>query len=309
MARTTYADSAAGLVTSRPQRALPVRALFRVLGFAKSKPLGFLGAVIVLFFIFTAVFAPWVAPYDYKEVNLRARLQGSSAEYWLGTDQLGRDVLSRLIQGARLSMVVGFGAVIASSVLATAIGLASAYFGGWFDTAAQRIVDAMIAMPDLIILITLLGIAKRMENVNLIFGMVVALAFVRTWPATRVVRSVVFEIRARPYIEAAEAVGATPLRSMLRHVLPNIFPLVLVTATIALPNFILAEATLSFLGFGPAGEASWGQMLSADGRENFRRQLGLAVYPGLAIGLVVFGFNMFGDALRDVLDPRLRGSR
>jgi peptide/nickel transport system permease protein len=309
MASSTAADVLTPRRLGPRHGPLPVQLLFRMGGFAVKKPLGFVGATIVVFFLTLAIFAPWVSPHEYDRINLRARLQPASAEHWLGTDQLGRDVLSRLIQGARLSMVVGFGAVLISSTFATALGLASAYFGGWFDTVAQRFVDAMIALPDLILLITLLGIVRRIPDANMILAMLFAIALLRIAPASRVVRSAVLELRSRPFIEAAEASGATPLRSMLQHMLPNVFPLILITATIALPGAILIEATLSFLGFGPAGEASWGQMLSVDGREYFRRQIGLALYPGLAIGLTVFGFNMFGDALRDILDPRLRGSR
>lgn len=168
-------------------------------------------------------------------------------------------------------------------------------------------VDAMIAMPALMILITILGVARR-TDANLILAMVIALGVLRIAPLTRVYRSAVLEIRNRQFVEAAETTGAGPIRVMLRHILPNIMPLIIVTSTIALPAMILAEASLSFLGFGPSGETSWGQMLATDGRQYFRQQPGLVVYPGLAIFLAVFGFNILGDALRDVLDPRLRGS-
>ena len=170
-----------------------------------------------------------------------------------------------------------------------------------------RAVDAMIAMPALMILITILGVARR-TDANLILAMVVALGVLRIAPLTRVYRSAVLEIRNRQFVEAAETTGAGPIRVMLRHILPNIMPLIIVTSTIALPAMILAEASLSFLGFGPSGETSWGQMLATDGRQYFRQQPGLVVYPGIAIFLAVFGFNILGDALRDVLDPRLRGS-
>jgi len=206
-------------------------------------------------------------------------------------------------------MMVGFGSVVISTVAATVIGLVAAYIGGWVDTTVQQVIDAWIAMPDLIILITFLGIVRRIPDANLTLALLFALAFLRTAGASRLVRSVVLEIRSRPFVESAESAGAGTMRVMLAHVLPNIFPILLVSATVALPGTILAEASLSFLGFGPAGTSSWGQMLSVEGREFFTKQWGLAVYPGLCIAGAVFGFNMFGDALRDVLDPRLRGGR
>lgn len=277
--------------------------------FVARQPLGALGAGIVLLFLTAAVLGDTITPHDPQAINLRERLQGPSSTYWLGTDAVGHDVFSRLILGARLSLVIGLGAVFLSTTAGLLIGVTSAYFGGKFDMLVQRMIDAWIAMPDLIILITLLGVIQRMENVNIVVAMLVALAFTRTAPASRVIRAVTLEVRSRPFIEAAESAGAAHFRIMLRHVLPNILPLIIVTATVALPATILAEASLSFLGFGPAGEPSWGQMLSTEGRDFFRRQPGLAIWPGVCIAVTVFGFNMFGDALRDVLDPRLRGSR
>ena len=277
--------------------------------FARQKPLGFIGGMLVVTFIFVAIFAPWIAPYPYKAPNLRETLVGPSTAHWLGTDQLGRDVLSRLIYGARLSMIVGFGAVLISSTCATILGVLSGYLGGRFDAVAQRFVDAMMALPDLLLIVTLLGIVRRVPGANMILAMLIAIALLRIAPSSRVVRSVVIQMREQPFLEAAHSLGATQRRIMLQHILPNVFPLVLVTATVALPSAILAEASLSFLGFGPAGEASWGQMLSVDGRDFFRKQRWLAISPGIAIGLTVFGFNMFGDAMRDILDPKLRGSR
>jgi peptide/nickel transport system permease protein len=278
-----------------------------ILTFARRKPLGFVGALIVLCCLVLAVTAPVVAPYDPNYADLRHSLEGPSSQHLLGTDRSGHDIFSRIIWGARLSMIVGFGAVIISAVFATVLGLASAYSARWIDMVIGRFVDAMLAMPGLIVLITILGIARRAET-NLVLAMLFSLGLLRIAPLTRIYRSSVVQVRSRPFVEAAEAAGASRLRIMWLHVFPNILPLIIVTATIALPATILAEASLSFLGFGPTGEPSWGQMLSVDGRLYFRRQPGLAIYPGVAIFLAVFGFNMLGDALRDVLDPRLRGS-
>ncbi len=283
------------------------RATRSVLKFARRKPLGFIGAVLVVLFIALAIFAPVIAPYSPNHIDLKHALQGPSAQYRLGTDNVGHDILSRLIWGARVSMTVGFGAVLFSGAAATTLALLSAYTGGWVDLVLSRIIDAMIAMPGLVVLITILGIVRRTDT-NMVMAMLFSLGLLRIAPVTRIYRSAVVELRHRPFVESAEAAGAGPMRVMWRHVFPNIVPLIVVTSTIALPATILAEASLSFLGLGPAGQPSWGQMLSVDGRDFFRRQPGLAIYPGLAIFFAVFGFNMFGDALRDILDPRMRGS-
>jgi peptide/nickel transport system permease protein len=283
------------------------RATRAIAKFARRKPLGFIGAVLVVLFLAMALFAPLIAPYAPNRIDLRNALHGPSSQYLLGTDNVGHDILSRLIWGARVSMTVGFGAVVFSGICATTLALLSAYTGGWVDMVISRLVDAMIAMPGLVVLITILGIVRRTDT-NMVVAMLVALGLLRIAPVTRIYRSSVIELRNRPFVESAEAAGAGPLRVMWRHVFPNIVPLIVVTSTIALPATILAEASLSFLGLGPAGQPSWGQMLSVDGRDYFRKQPGLAIYPGLAIFFAVFGFNMFGDALRDVLDPRLRGS-
>ncbi|MSQ30088.1 MAG: ABC transporter permease [Dehalococcoidia bacterium] len=284
------------------------RVYYGLWNFIRRRPLGAIGGAIVVIFLAVAIFAPVLAPYSPNRIDLRAPLAPSSSAYRLGTDAVGHDILSRLIWGARLSMTMGFGAVAISTVLGVTIGLTSAYLGGWVDSIIQRFVDAWIAMPGLVILITILGIARR-SGTNLVYAMLLALALLQIAPSSRVIRSLVLDVRGRPYIEAAQASGASTLRIMVRHVLPNVFPIILITSTVALPGVILSEASLSFLGFGPQGSSSWGQMLSAEGREFFRRQPGLAIYPGLCIGLAVFGFNMFGDSLRDVLDPRLRGTR
>ncbi|MDP6606890.1 MAG: ABC transporter permease [Dehalococcoidia bacterium] len=300
------ADTYAELVLRQKARPLWLRLLTGTGTFIYRKPMGAFGSLLVVFFITLAVFAPMIAPYEVGRIDLRNALSGPTGDYWLGTDDVGHDVLTRLIWGARLSVSIGFGSVLASSLVATVLGVFSAYSGGWVDLVIGRVIDAWIALPGLIILITILGIVRR-TDMNLTWAMVVALALTRFAPVTRIYRSAVIELRERPYIEAAEASGAGMVRVMRSHVFPNILPLIIVTSTTAVPLAILAEASLSFLGFGPAGEPSWGQMLSVDGREFFRKQPLLALAPGIAISLSVFGFNMFGDALRDVLDPRLRG--
>jgi peptide/nickel transport system permease protein len=308
MAGSTATDALPLSLPFRREYPRPVRYLRAVFHFARRKPLGFLGAMLVVAFVLTAIFAPALAPYPPNKIDLRHKLEGPSAEHKLGTDATGKDVLSRLIYGARISITVGFGAVAISTVFATALGLLSGYIGGWFDTIVQRFVDAWQAMPGLIILITFLGIIRRMPNVNVLLAMIIAIGVLSIAGRSRVDRSAVIALRNQPYVEAARALGATNIRIMLTYILPNIMPVILIGATVGLGAAILAEASLSFLGFGPVGQPSWGQMLSVDGRQYMRAQPGLAIWPGVCIGLAVFGFNMFGDALRDVADPRLRGS-
>lgn len=291
---------------SPSDRPLPMRAVHALAGFARRKPLGFVGLLMVVTLVLLAIFAPQLAPYSPDKQNIRHALEGSSSAHWLGTDGLGRDVLSRLIFGARISITVGFGAVAISTVGAATLGIVSGYFGGMFDKIVQRFVDAWQAMPYLIILITFMGIVSRMPNVNVILALVLAMGILSIAGSSRVIRSQVLSLKGAAFVEAAESMGAGHGRIMLRCILPNVFPLMLVNATVGLGGIILAEASLSFLGFGPVGQPSWGQMLSVEGRQYMRSAPGLAVYPGLFIGAAVFGFNIFGDALRDVLDPRLR---
>ena len=261
--------------------------------------------MLVAVFIAAAVFAPLIAPYDYKQQQLRRRLEPPSREHILGTDSIGRDVFSRLVYGARVSVTVGFGAVLITGALASTIGIVSGYFGGWFDKVVQRIVEIWQALPGLIVLITILGIFG-----SGLVPMILAIGIVGAGGASRIYRSTVMSLRENTYVLGARSLGATDQRILLVHILPNVAPLILVLATVGLGGVILAESSLSFLGFGlPPPAPSWGQMLSIEGREYMRTAPGLAVFPGVAIGLAVFGFNVLGDALRDVLDPRLRGGR
>jgi peptide/nickel transport system permease protein len=243
--------------------------------------------------------------YPYAKQDLRARLQGSSSDHLLGTDAIGRDILSRLLYGARTAVVVAFGAVLIQQTIASIFGISAGYYGGWIDKGVYRVVDVFQALPGLVVLITILGIFGS-GLWQLVF--VIGALFGPT--QSRVIRGQTLYIMASPFIEAARVVGAGDVRIMTRYVLPNVFALIVLSATLSLGFVVLLEATLSFLGYGlPPPFPSWGQMLSLEGRQYMRTQPGLAIYPGLAIGLLVFSFNLFGDALRDALDPRLRGSR
>ena len=270
----------------------------------RSKPLGVLGAAIVVVMLGSAVLADVITPYGFAETNLKARLSWISGQHWLGTDHLGRDFLTRLIYGARVSLYVGFGAVTLGCVLATVIGIASAYFGGRVDLFTQRGVDAWIAFPGLLILLTIMSlIGPGVWNITLVLGVAFGIQNSRT------VRSVALAIKEHAYIEGARVAGAGHLRITMVHILPNALPTIIVVATTGLSTVILTEAALSFLGLGvPPPYPTWGGMLSLSGLDHMYQAPWMAIWPAVALSLAVFGFNMLGDALRDLLDPRLKGS-
>jgi peptide/nickel transport system permease protein len=272
--------------------------------FVRRKPLGAAGGLIVAVLIFVALAAPLLAPYAYDAASASVRLQGPSLAHPLGTDANGRDMLSRIIWGARISVTVGFGAVLISTILATTIGVISGYFGGVFDLLFQRLIDIWISFPALVLLVSLVSIlGPGLWSVTIILGLLV------TPGSSRVIRSAVIAMRHLPYVETASCLGAGHARIILWHVLPNVFVSILVLATVRLGTAILAEATVSFLGYGvPPPYPAWGAMLSGTGRAYMLQSPWLSIWPGLAISLAVFGFNVLGDALRDVLDPRMRGS-
>ena len=298
------ADSAHTITVSdelpRPWR-LP-RAAGLVLRFCWRKPLGAIGAVIVVALLVMAVFADRIAPYSYDESV--ARMKPPGARFWMGTDNLGRDVWSRVVYGARISVTVGFATVALLTLLSVVIGVSSAYIGKTYDILVQRVVDAWISFPGLVIILSLLA-ALGPGLLNLIF----ALSIIGAAGQSRVIRGATLSVMQNPYVEAARAIGAGHGRILLLYVLPNIMATIIILATIALGAVILVESALSFLGFGvPPPYPSWGGMLSGSGRTFMYHAPWMALFPGAAISLAVFGFNMLGDALRDVLDPRLRGS-
>ncbi|MEX2177823.1 MAG: ABC transporter permease [Gemmatimonadaceae bacterium] len=271
----------------------------------RSKPLGSFGALMIVLLILTAIFAPVIATESPTRTNLRAMLEAPSGQHLMGTDMIGRDVYSRIVYGARVSVVVGFGAVGIGTVVAILLGTIGAYAGGWFDMVIQRVVDAWIAIPFLVFLLAAMTILKPGVG-----SIIAVLALGVSLSNSRVVRSAVLSVMAQPYIEAARSLGGTDARVIARHVVPNIMAPVIVLATLGLGNVILAEAALSFLGFGiPPPTAAWGGMLSGTARDYMYIAPWLMIAPSLAITVTVFAFNMYGDALRDLLDPRLRGSR
>jgi peptide/nickel transport system permease protein len=271
--------------------------------FLRNKPMGVFGAVLIVLFLTLAVGAQWLAPYPYDLGNTADRLQGPSVAHPFGTDANGRDLLSRIIWGARVSVTIGFGAVAISTLVAVAVGVSSGYFGGWVDLLVQRLVDVWISFPALVLLVSLVAIlGPGLWSTTLVLGLLLA-------PGTaRVVRSAVIAMREQPYVESARCAGAGHARIVRSYVLPNISAAILVLATTQLGIAVLAESTLSFLGYGvPPPFPTWGSMLSGTGRAFMLQSPWLSIWPGLAISAAVFGFNMLGDALRDVLDPRLRG--
>ena len=286
----------------RPLR-LP-RAVALILRFCRRKPLGAIGAVIVVALIFMALFADRVAPYSYDASIRGARMKPPSIQFWMGTDNLGRDIWSRVVYGARISVTIGFATVALSTLLATVIGVSSAYLGGTYDIVVQRVVDAWLSFPALVIVLSLLA-ALGPGLLNLIL----ALSILGAAGTSRVIRGAALSTMQDPYVEAARALGAGHARVIIRHVLPNVMATIIILATIGLGTVILAESALSFLGFGiPPPYPSWGGMLSGSGRSFMVHAPWMALFPAAAISLAVFGFNMFGDALRDLLDPRMRGA-
>jgi peptide/nickel transport system permease protein len=269
----------------------------------REKPLGLLGAFIVFGLLGVAVFAEVIAPYGYAQTSLLQRFQGSSMEHWLGTDQLGRDLLSRIIYGTRVSLTVSFGAAALGVLLAALIGITSAFFGGRYDLGMQRFVDAWESIPGLLLLLAIMSLlGPGLFNVTGVLGLSFGIQ------NSRIIRGAALSVKENAYIEAAQAFGGSNLRIMLCHILPNVAAIIIVVATIGLGNLILIEASLSFLGFGvPPPHPTWGGMLSLQGLNFMYQAPWLAIWPGVALSAAVFGFNMFGDALRDLLDPRLRG--
>jgi peptide/nickel transport system permease protein len=280
----------------------PLRWLLR---FARHKPLGFVGLFILVVFGIGAIFAPVIAPYPFDEADFSARLQGPSSSHIFGTDNLGRDLFSRILYATRVSMFVSFAAVFLAKTLATALAVFSGFYGGWFDKILQRVIDVWLAIPGLILLITLMGIVGPS-----ITSMVLALAILNAPASSRLYRSVIIQVVSQPYVEGARVLGASDLRIIRLYILPNIAYIIMYSATVTLGGIIIAIASLGFLGYGlPPPQPDLGGMLSGAGLQFMRRLPWLAIWPGLSITLIAFSFNVFGDAIRDVMDPRLRGSR
>jgi peptide/nickel transport system permease protein len=274
----------------------------RVAGNARHNPLAAAGVVLIVVFLVLAVFAPWIAPQDPAAIDLPTRLDTPSSAHWFGTDELGRDIFSRTIYGARISMLVGSCVVFASLALGLIIGSVAGYYGGGIDRFVNIVLmNAFLSFPG--ILLAIAFVAFRGPG---IFNLVVALSLGGWVGYARLVRGQVLAAREREFVEAARALGASDLRIIARHILPNIIQPVIVQAAIGMAGAVLAEATMSFLGLGvPPPTASWGAMLN-DGRAHLFDAPHLVLFPALAVMLAVLSFNFIGDALRDYLDPRSR---
>ncbi|MFP3998601.1 MAG: ABC transporter permease [Desulfobacterales bacterium] len=268
----------------------------------KEKPLGAVGGIIFLIMLLTGIFADMLAPYGFNETNPLYMLEPPSAEFWLGTDSLGRDVLSRIIYGARISMIVGFCATSLSIIISVVIGITCGFFGGKYDLVMQRLVDAWMVFPGLIILLVAISITgPGLWEIIFVLSLVYGIA------GSRIIRGATLSTRENTYVHASYAIGGSSLRQLLRHVLPNIMAPIIILFTTRLAAVILSEAVLSFLGLGiPPPTPSWGGMLHS-ARGYMLNAPYLALWPGLALSIAVYGINVFGDALRDLLDPRLRG--
>ena len=269
----------------------------------KEQPLGAGCGIVVLILILVAIFADVLAPYPFWEAHLADRMQGSSTRYLLGTDHAGRDLLSRLIYGARISLLVGLAATSVNVVVAILIGGISGFFGGKLDIAVQRFVDAWMAFPGLLLLLTIMSIVGRgLPQIILVLGIAGGIG------GSRVVRGAVIGVKEKVYFQAAEAIGSSKWRTLVRHVLPNIAAPIIIIFTINIGGAIISAASLSFLGYGlPVQIPDWGAMLSREGRQYMESAPWLALWPGLCLTITVYSLNMFGDAVRDLLDPRLRG--
>jgi peptide/nickel transport system permease protein len=298
------------MAVSRVEIAVPAGARPRagagtaIARFARKKPLGAAGGALILAMLVTAIFAEVLQTHDPIATDAAATLAGPSAEHWLGTDHLGRDIYSRIVHGARVSLIVGVASTLLGSVLGGIIGLLSGYVGGNTDMITQRILDILQGLPLLVLaLVMSAALGPAVHNV------IIAISIPIIPRAARVIRSSVLSIREMQYVEAARSLGVRHLRIAFRHILPNTMGPFIVLCTAQLGSAILVEATLSFLGLGvPEPYPSWGRMLSVSASEYAQKAPHLVLFPGIAISLAVFGSNLLGDALRDTLDPRLRGS-
>jgi len=295
-ARLPSADIEAELAAAR-------RPFFPALSaWVRKQPLGAVSLIGILLIVFMAIFAPQISPFDPIVPHYDEMLAAPNAEYWLGTDQYGRDVLSRIIWGARTALYIGFTCAILGSTLGLVLGVASAFIGGWFDLVIQRIIDVFLAFP--LIILALVAVAVFGTGTDKVI-IAIALPFVPE--CARVVRSGALALRELPYVDAARALGFSNWRIILRHMVPNCVATYLIMLTSFLGQAILTEASLSYLGMGvQEPNAAWGLMLQGGAEEYAESAAWIAVFPGLAITVAVFAFNLFGDALRDTLDPKLR---
>lgn len=296
----------AGIQAVRIDYKVPVRR-HPVLQFMVQQPLGAAGLLIIIIMFVASVFAKQVAPYDPLMVNYEAMLAAPSWQHWLGTDAFGRDLLSRIIYGARTALVVGFLSSLIGSTLGAILGVVSAYFGGRIDMVIQRIMDVLLSFPIIVLALAVVAVLGKFVVWGVDINLIVAISIPMVPKVARVVRSSALAIREMPYIDAARTAGYSHTRIVFRHFVPNVVAPYLIMFTAFIAQAILLEASLSFLGLGVTEpEAAWGLMLSGSSAEFYREAPWMIIFPGLAISLAVFAFNLFGDSLRDWLDPKIK---
>ena len=276
--------------------------LGRALDFCRRKPLGTVGLIIVLVIAIAGIFADWIAPFDPEENDFASMMVAPSLDHILGTDQFGRDIFSRLVFGARTAMIVGFGAAVGGGLIGLVLGVSSAYFGGWFDLVLQRIFDILMAFPLIILALAVVSVFGTG-----VFNVVIAITIPLVPRCGRVVRASALAVRQIPYVDAARALGFGHARIVLCHMVPNVLAPFLILLSAFVGQAILAEASLSYLGLGVQEPvAAWGLMLQGSAEDYATTAPWIAIFPGLAIVLTVLGASLFGDALRDAIDPKLR---
>jgi peptide/nickel transport system permease protein len=275
--------------------------------FCRQQPLGAVSFVVIFAMMFAGIFSPLVAPYDPLEIDFASLLGAPSWEHWCGTDAFGRDICSRLIYGSRTALVIGFTSSFAGSSIGAILGIASAHFGGKIDDWIQRFVDILLAFPLIVLALVVVAAFRKFTIGGVDVNLIVAIAIPIIPRVARVVRAAALSVRVMPYIDAARAAGYSPTRIIFRHIAPNVVAPYLIMLTAFIAQAILAEASLSFLGLGVTEPtAAWGLMLSGNAADFYRHAPWMVLFPGIAISLAVFAFNLFGDSLRDYLDPRFK---
>jgi peptide/nickel transport system permease protein len=287
--------------------ALPSRSPSAVIEFCRQQPLGAISFVIIVMMMFAGIFSNLVAPYDPLDIDFEGILTAPSAAHWFGTDAYGRDILSRVIYGSRTALVIGFTSSFLGSAIGAVLGIASAYFGGKIDDWIQRVMDILLAFPIIVLALVVVASLRAAIVFGIDVNLIVAIAIPIIPRVCRVVRAAALTIRVMPYIDAARAAGYSDRRIIFRHMAPNVVAPFLIMFTAFIAQAILLEASLSFLGLGVTEPTpAWGLMLSGNAADFYREAPWMILFPGGAISLAVFAFNLFGDALRDYLDPRFK---
>ena len=290
-----------------PHRCRLPRRRSAIVDFCRQQPLGAVSFIIIFMMMFAGVFSAWVAPYDPLEIDFGSILAPPSREHWFGTDAYGRDIFSRIIYGARTALVIGFTSSFVGSTIGAILGVASAYFGGRIDDWIQRFIDVLLAFPIIVLALVVVAAVRSAVLFDIDVNLIIAIAIPILPRVERVVRAAALSVRFMPYVDAARAAGYSNSRIIFRHMAPNVVAPYLIMFTAFIAQAILAEASLSFLGLGVTEPtAAWGLMLSGNAADFFDKAPWMILFPGIAISLAVFAFNLAGDSLRDYLDPRFK---